>query len=69
VLGDLAKKLARLGEVAGRVHGTEFAIGTLKQTAHDLAALFHQAQHVAAEFLGIGDPVGTKIDSHGHGTR
>ena len=69
MLGYFAEELGGLGQVTGGAHRADLAIGALEQTAHDLAAFFHQPQQVAAELLGIGDPVGAKFDVHGYGTR
>ena len=40
-----------------------------EQVAQEPAALLHQLQHIAAEFLGIGDPVGAKVDLDRHRLR
>ena len=66
-LGDLGEQLGRLGHLAGSAERAGLAVGALEQAGHDLAALLHQPQHVAAELLRIGDPVGAEVDLGRHG--
>jgi hypothetical protein len=66
MLGDLGEQLGGLRCLAGEAERPAVAVGALEEAGHDLAAFLHQTQHVAAEFLGVGNAVGAKVDLDRH---
>src|SRR5262249_23808148 len=65
MLCDLATELGGLGNLARKAIGT-VAIRALQQPAQHTTAFLHQLQHVAAEFLRIGDAVLSKVELGRH---
>ena len=62
MLRDLRDSLTASVALAGHAVGAAVAVRAPQEAAAGLAALLHQLQHIAAEFLRIGDPVGAEVD-------
>ena len=65
-LGDLDEQLGGVGDLARIAKRAGLTVGPLEEAGERGAALFEEAQHVAAEFLWIGNTIGGEIDFGRH---